>query len=158
MAKKEKKPKRFQDYEIGESVWDGNVHVGRLEAKKSHPERPMGYILVYNTQGYTIFRLLKDAVCDLSLARNVPCDVMKFFAEIILNTDEYTLSENYKNENNDEKVSSVENSSVENSDESSFTENEDDKNLFSEHVSENYQYEINISKDKSVSCHFDFVC
>lgn len=80
------KMKKLSEYDLGESVSEGDNYAGKVEALGQHPTRPdRGYMLVKKDGGeFTIFTCLTDAKSSLCLTRYIPSEVMVGFAKVIL--------------------------------------------------------------------------
>lgn len=77
--------KRYDEYEIGEIVWEGEFVAGKLLAKMTHPTRLMGYLLVVNAaKEYTILSCHQNTKSGVCLVRHLPEVVAKYFASEML--------------------------------------------------------------------------
>lgn len=78
--------RRAVEYEIGEIILDGGLVIGKLVGRGFHPSNPSrAYLLIVRDSGeFTIYSSLTDCRTNLSLTRFIPSQVMRLFAEIIL--------------------------------------------------------------------------
>jgi hypothetical protein len=73
--------KSFDDYIHDEVVFEGSRLAGVLEVKIKDPSRPVGYLLVKSSKGYTIYQCCSDARTGVCLCRNIPEYIMRRFAQ-----------------------------------------------------------------------------
>ena len=79
--------KKADDYEINETVWEGDCCLGRVVFVLHHPTRPIAYLLLETADAaYTIYGCCMDARSNLFLVRNIPKSIMvTFLFEAFLN-------------------------------------------------------------------------
>ena len=83
-----KELKKVDEYSVGEWVFEAGEPTGRVASVVMCGN--IGYLLVVSKspytkeEEYTIYRGLNDALCSLSLTRNIPEQVMLEFSDIII--------------------------------------------------------------------------